>query len=65
MRERPRLAPVDLSDPPGAPDQDTGVLERISDSLAREVYRRKAELGVEREPFTAVMVEDDDGRWDR
>ena len=41
----PQLAPVE---PP--PESDP-VLERITDSLAREVYRRKAELEIRGEDF--------------
>lgn len=46
----PRLQLVSLEAPePPAPDE---TLARITDPRAREVYRKKVELGIERDTFT-------------
>ena len=50
--KRAQLQPVE----PTEPDP---VLDRITDPVAREVYRKKLELGIERFPFVAPIVDDD------
>lgn len=48
-----------------AAGSNAGTLERISDPLSREVYRRKAELGLEDDTFTVPRqaVDDRDDWW--
>lgn len=48
--------------PHQAPDELEAMLERITDPLAREIFRKKIELGVVGDPYTGHerLDEDDD-----
>jgi len=55
-RARLQLQPVEADAPPDTDDP----LDRITDSVARELFELKVELGIGWETFTAVPADTDE-----